>query len=84
MEDMVINIAARPDVLIYALGAAGFTTLTTICSGLSTFMPDVLTKESKFLGIRFGAIRGIYNPFMKVVNKIALNTGKAANNPSVQ
>lgn len=84
MEDMVIGLAARPDVLIGLLGLAGYTTLTTICSALSKVLPDSIEKNTKFAGIRFGAIRGAYNPTMKYVNKVAFNTGKAANNPENQ
>lgn len=84
MEDTIINLTSNTTVLISILGVAGYTTLSTICSGISKVLPDNIEKDTKLLGLKIGKIRGFYNPFMKVVNKIALNTGKAANNPNVQ
>jgi len=84
MEDMVIGLAARPDVLIGLLGLAGYTTLCTICSALSKLLPDSIDKDTRLLGMRVGKIRGFYNPGMKYVNKVAFNSGKAANNPNAQ
>tara|TARA_Y100000590_G_C15742063_1_gene1020601 strand:- start:152 stop:406 length:255 start_codon:yes stop_codon:yes gene_type:complete len=84
MEDMVIGLAARPDVLIGLLGLAGYTTLCTVCSALSKLMPDTITKDSTLLGMRIGKLRCPYNKTMKFINKVALNTGKATNNPEVQ
>lgn len=84
MEDMIINLASRSDLLIGLLGVTGFTTLSTTCSYLSKVLPDTIEKETRFLGSRVGALRGVYNPFMKYANKVAFNTGKAANNPTQQ
>jgi len=84
MEESITNLVSQPATLIPLIGYTAYTTLCTICSAMSKVLPDTITKGSMFLGMRIGKLRGPYNKVMKFANKIAFNSGKAANNPNAQ
>lgn len=69
--------------ILQVFGITG-TAVSTTASVISKYLPDTIKKDTTILGIRVGKIRGFYNPFMYLVNKIGFNTGKASNHPKAQ
>lgn len=80
LTNLLDLVANNYQAILASFGIVGASVSTT-ASLISKYFPDTIVKETKLLGIRFGAIRGFYNPFMYLVNKIAFNSGKASNKP---
>ena len=81
---LMIELIANNYQAILATCGIGGASISTACSFISKYLPDTIKKETEFLGVRLGAIRGFYNPFMSLVNAIAFNSGKASNSPKAQ